>query len=80
MPSIFFTFGIISGDVWEFVLLFNPIQSAQILIQSGFSNSGFEFDYKYFFSLGYLTIGGVLLYKFYALPKFQDYAVKQSGV
>ena len=79
-PSMLFTFGIISGDVWEVVLLLNPVQSAQVLIESGFKDYGFEFDYKYFFSLGYLTIGGILLYIFYALPKFQDYAVKQSGV
>lgn len=79
-PSIFFTVGILSGDVWEFVLLFNPIQAAQTLIEGGFKGLGFEYDYKYYFSLGYLTIGGVLLYYFYALPKFQDYAVKQSGV
>ncbi len=80
VPSIFYSVGIISGDVWEFVLLFNPIQSAQILIEGGFKGWGFEYDYKYFFSLGYLTIGGILLYYFYALPKFQAYAVKQSGV
>lgn len=80
VPSIFFTFGIINGDIWEFVLLFNPINSAQILIEGAFTDYGFEFDYKYYFSLGYLVIGGTLLYKFVALPRFQDYAVKESGV
>ena len=80
IPSIFFTFGIISGDIWEFILLLNPIHSAQILIEGAFTEYGFEFDYKYYFCLGYLIIGGTLLYKFVALPRFQDYAVKESGV
>ena len=80
VPSILFTLGIINGNVWEFVLLFNPIQAAQTLIEGSFTEYGFVFDYKYYFSLGYLIIGGILLYTFIALPRFQDYAVKESGV
>jgi fluoroquinolone transport system permease protein len=80
IPSILFTLGVISGDVWEFVLLLNPIQSATLLINGAFTDYGFVFDYKYYFSLGYLLIGGILLYKLIALPRFQDYAVKESGV
>jgi fluoroquinolone transport system permease protein len=78
IPSILFMFNVFTGDVWETILLFNPIQAAQELIGGGFK--AYEFNYKYYFSLGYLLIGGILLYRFYALPKFQDYAVKQSGV
>jgi fluoroquinolone transport system permease protein len=80
LPSIFFTMGIIDGNVWEFVLLFNPLQAAQTLIEGGFKDYGFEYDYRYYFSLGYLIVVGILSYKFYALPKFKDYAVKESGV
>lgn len=80
VPSILFTFGIIHGNVWEFILLLNPLHSAQTIIEGSFTEYGFEFDYKYYFSLGYLTIGGFLLYRFVALPRFQDYAVKESGV
>lgn len=80
LPSIFFTMGIISGSVWEFVLLFNPLQAAQTLIEGGFKDYGFEYNYRYYFSLGYLIVVGILGYKFYAIPKFQDYAVKESGV
>ncbi len=80
MPSILFSLEVINGNVWEFALLLNPIQAATTLINGSFTEYGFEFDYKYYFSLGYLTIGGILLYIFVALPKFQAYAVKESGV
>ena len=80
IPSILFTLGVINGDIWEFVLLLNPIQSATNIINGSFTEYGFEFDYKYYFSLVYLIIGGILLYKLVALPRFQDYAVKESGV
>jgi fluoroquinolone transport system permease protein len=78
IPSLLFTFGVIGGDIWEIVLLFNPVQAAQEVIAGGFT--GYEHGFEYYFSLGYLTIAGILGYIFYALPKFQDYAVKQSGV
>lgn len=80
VPSILFTLGIINGNVWELVLLLNPIQAAQTIIEASFTEYGFVFDYKYYFSLSYLIVGGVLLYKLIALPKFQTYAVKESGV
>lgn len=78
IPSLLLMFGVIEGEIWETVMMFNPIQAAQELIGGGFKF--YEFTFNYYFSLGYLLIGGVLLYRFYALPKFQDYAVKQSGV
>lgn len=78
IPSALFMFGVIKGDVWEIVLLFNPIQAAQEIIGSAFE--GYEFTYKYYFSLAYMIIGGALLYRFFAIPKFQNYAVRQSGV
>lgn len=80
VPSILFSLGVINGNIWEFVLLLNPIQSATTLIEGAFTDYGFVFDYKYYFSLGYLIIGGILLYTKIALPRFQDYAVKESGV
>ena len=77
-PIILLMLNIIEGEFWEVVLLINPIQAASEIIRAGFV--GTEITYKYYLSLGYLFFGGILLYKFYALPKFQDYAVKQSGV
>ena len=77
-PLILLMLNIIEGEFWEVVLLINPIQSAQEIIGAGFT--GFEITYKYYLSLGYLFFGSILLYVFYALPRFQDYAVKNSGV
>jgi len=78
IPSTLFLFGVLKGDIWEYILLFNPIQAATEVIGGGFKS--YEFTYKYYFSIAYLLVGGILLYKFYALPKFQSYAIKQSGV
>ncbi len=77
-PVILLMMGIIEGEFWEVALLINPIESAREIISAGFT--GFKITFKYYISLGYLSIGGILLYIFFALPKFQDYAVKQSGV
>lgn len=78
IPSALYLFGILSSPVWEYILLFNPIQAAQEIIMGAFS--GYEFTYRYAISLTYMILGSILLYRFFALPKFQDYAVKQSGV
>ncbi len=78
IPSILYMLNIIQGDAWEYILLVNPIQAAQELIRGSAQN--YVFDYKYFYSLAYLLVGGVLLYVYFAIPKFQAYAVKQSGV
>jgi len=77
-PYILLMLEIINGDFWEVILLLNPIQAAGEIINIGFKGS--IITYKYYLSLGYLFFGSFLLYKFYALPKFQNYAVKQSGV
>ena len=78
IPSALYLFGILSSPAWEYILLVNPIQAAQEIIMGAFS--GYEFTYRYFVSLAYMIIGSILLYLFFALPKFQKYAVKQSGV
>ncbi len=77
-PLILLMLNIIEGEVWEVVLLINPIQAAKEVISAGFT--GYVFTYKYYLSLGYLLFGSLALYKFYALPRFQDYAIKNSGV
>ncbi|XMB85320.1 hypothetical protein RJG79_07780 [Mycoplasmatota bacterium WC44] len=78
IPSALFMFGVLTWEGWEYILLINPIQAAQEIIGGAFA--GYEFTYKYYFSLGYMFFGAILLYKFVALPKFQNYAIKQSGV
>jgi len=78
VPSALYMFDVLSGNFWEFILLLNPVQAGQEVILASFE--GYEFTYKYFVSLGYMIIGGILLYKLVAIPKFQKYAVRQSGV
>lgn len=83
IPSVLLTFKVIEGQIWENIMLFNPMQGAQNIIQGGFADpvtGELEFGYRYFVSLGYMFIGGILMYFLLAVPKFQDYAIKQSGV
>lgn len=78
IPSALFAFGIISGKFWEYILLINPIQAAQELINGGFKE--YEITWKYYFSLAYLLVGLITTYKYLIIPKFQKYAVSISGV
>lgn len=82
IPSVLLMFGVIEGEFWENLMLFNPMQAAQNIIQGGFLNTAGELElgYEYYVSLGYILFGGILLYFLLAIPKFQDFAVKQSGV
>ncbi len=78
VPSVLYMFGVIEGAFWENFMLVNPIQAAQELIAGGFEN--YDYTYHYYVSLAYMLFGGILLYFLVAIPKFQNYAVKQSGV
>lgn len=78
IPTALYMFNVLTGDFWEYFLLLNPVQAGQEVIVGSFD--GYEFTYKYYVSLTYMIIGAVLLYRFLAIPKFQKYAVRQSGV
>ena len=78
IPSVLLMFGVIEGEFWENIMLINPFQAAQEIIGGGFES--YEFDYAYYVSLGYMLFGGIAMYVLFAIPKFQNYAVKQSGV
>lgn len=78
LPTALYLFGVLSWSGWEVILLISPIQAAEHIISGGFNN--YTFGYEYFVSLFYLGVGGPLLYKLHTLPKFQSYAIKQSGV
>lgn len=82
IPSVLLLFGVIEGEIWENVMLANPLQAAQNIISGGFYNQAGEIDlgYEYFVSLAYMFFGGIAMFFFVAIPKFQDYAVRQSGV
>lgn len=77
-PSILNSFNVVfKGEVWEHVLLILPTQAAIKLIEVGF---GAPIELKFYISLAVLIIFGTLGYFLYILPKFKEYAVKQSGV
>lgn len=78
IPMALYLFEVLTANYWEYVLLFNPMQAGQEVIVAAFE--GYEFTYKYFISLGYMILGSISLYYLIAIPKFQKYAVKQSGV
>lgn len=78
IPVALYMLEIIDGPVWEVILLFNPVQAVQEVIGGAFDTA--SITWKYFVSLGYLTFGSLGLYILFAIPKFQEYAIKQSGV
>lgn len=78
IPAILYNFELIEGLFWEIINLLNPINGALELLQVSFGDM--DITWKYYFSLAYLIFGGIALYYFYAKPKFQEYAVRQSGV
>lgn len=78
IPPILNSFDIFfKGEVWEYILLILPSQAAIKLIEVGF---GATIGIKYYLSLVIIIMGGIVLFRYYVLPKFKDYAVKQSGV
>jgi len=78
IPMALYLFGVLKADYWEYVLLINPMQAGAEVIIAAFE--GYEFTYKYYVSLAYMIIGAIIMYYGIAIPKFQKYAVKQSGV
>lgn len=78
IPTALYLFNVLTWEGWEYILLISPVQAAEYIISGGFN--GYEFDYHYFVSIAYLGLGSPLLYLFHSLPKFQSYAIKQSGV
>jgi fluoroquinolone transport system permease protein len=78
IPSALNFFGFIfKGEVWEHILLIAPTQAALKLIEVGFNSS---IELKSVIGFLVLLIGSILGYRFYILPKFKEYAVRQSGV
>jgi len=78
LPSILNFFDVIfKGEIWEYILLTFPTQASIKLIEVGF---GAEITLKFYLSLAFLITIGILGYFLYILPKFKEYAVKQSGV
>jgi fluoroquinolone transport system permease protein len=81
IPSALYMFGVLENEIWEYIMLINPVQAAQEIIGAGFVRvPAYEYDFSFWFSLFYLLGGAPLLFLFVALPRFQAYAIKQSGV
>jgi len=78
VPTALYEFGILSGNAWQYILLISPVQAGSEVIGGGFQV--YQFEYNYYFSLAYMLVGAILFYRQLVLPKFKDYAVKQSGV
>ncbi|MBE0701458.1 MAG: hypothetical protein IH571_07205 [Acholeplasmataceae bacterium] len=78
IPSALNFFDVLfKGVIWEHILLISPTQAVIKLIMAGF---GEAIALKYWIALAVLVLGGVFGFFYYVLPKFKDYAVKQSGV
>jgi fluoroquinolone transport system permease protein len=78
IPSSLHLFGILfKGQIWDYLLMVSPTQSAMEIIQLGFTST-----WTVLTVIGFvvLSAGSILGYRFYILPKFKEYAVKQSGV
>ncbi len=78
IPNLLYQLGVFTNKWLEYLMLINPIQAGTEVIGGGFKN--YFFTWKYYFSLGYLIIGSILIYRYLVLPKFKSYSVKQSGV
>lgn len=78
IPTVLFELNVLKGVAWEYILLINPMSAAAEIINGGFA--GYVFTWKYFFGIGYMLFGAIFIYFVLVLPKFQDYAIKQSGV
>ena len=77
-PAFFYQFELIfKGDFFKYFLVLSPTQSSFNVISLGFLKS---LNLEIYLSLFLLIIGSVFLYLFYVLPKYKDYAVRESGV
>lgn len=78
IPVVLHYFGLIlKGDLWDYVLLIIPTQSAIELIELSFTG---DFLLRSGIAIFVLIAYTILGYQFYVKPKFKEYAVKQSGV
>ncbi len=68
---------VFTGDIWQYIFLIFPAGSA--LEITGVA-MGQAITAKFWVSIGATIISIASLYQYYVLPKFKDYAVRQSGV
>ena len=68
---------VFKGDFWRYFFLILPVGSALEITAVAI---GEPITLAFYIALGVTFISTGLLYFLYVLPKFKDYAVKQSGV
>lgn len=78
IPTVLYMLKVFEGDVWKYIFLINPLYSASVIISDSFKP--ISLSWEYYFSLAYLVITFVVIYKYLVLRKFKDYAVSISGV
>jgi fluoroquinolone transport system permease protein len=78
IPTVLYELNILKSNLWEYILLINPVQAAQELVNGAFKTNPIE--WKYYFSLVYSIGLFVVSYLWLIVPKFKKYAVSASGV
>ncbi|MFA7561729.1 MAG: ABC transporter permease [Candidatus Izemoplasmatales bacterium] len=78
IPTVLYELNVLKSNLWEYILLINPVQAAQELVNGAFKINPIE--WKYYFSLVYSIGLFVVSYLWLIVPKFKKYAVSASGV
>ncbi len=68
---------VFKADAWQYIFLILPVGSALEITSVAM---GAAITVKFWIAVGVMSIVTVLLNYLYVLPKFKDYAVRQSGV
>ena len=78
MPVFLYEFEIVlKGPIFEYILMFTPIQWALHLIAAGFNGA---LNLAFYVSLVMMLLFTIFGYKYVIYPKFKTYAVRESGV
>ncbi len=68
---------VFKADIWQYIFLIFPVGSSLEITAVAM---GSAITAKFWVSIAVIVISSVLLNFLYVLPKFKDYAVRQSGV
>jgi fluoroquinolone transport system permease protein len=79
IPTILLILNTNTNPIFDYINLINPLNASLQLVQAGINYDHVDWT-LYFISLGYFLIAGPIGYLYYVKPKFQEYAIKQSGV
>lgn len=78
IPVFLYQFEILlKGEIFEYILMITPTQWAVHLIEAAF---GGTIGVAFYVSLILMILTTIVGYRFYVLPEFKRYAVRESGV